>query len=144
MIELCPVQERALSGLRHALSLNPLAALFGDSGSGKTTVLRALEHETGARYLTLADLTLAMRTRHPLAIEETFEQIVLEALEQNPCVIIDDVDILEGVVSSGCGSYPRSQWLNAPAMTFPPADKVTYASANVSSVSFFCQPNISQ
>lgn len=101
----------------HALSLNPLAALFGDSGSGKTTVLRALERETGARYLTLVDLTLAMRARHPLAIEETFEQIVLEALELNACVIIDDVDILEGVVSGCGGSYPRAQWLNAAAMT---------------------------
>jgi len=117
MIQLSPVQQRALTGLRHALSLNSIALLSGENGSGKTTVLGELQRETDARLVTLADILSAMRTRHPLAFEETFEKIVLEALEENPCVILDDVDVLENVVSGCPSSYPRPQWLTAPALT---------------------------
>jgi SpoVK/Ycf46/Vps4 family AAA+-type ATPase len=116
MIHLTPAQQIAFNGLCHALSLNPIALLWGDNGSGKTTVLHELEREFRARMLTLRDLLEAMRSRHPLALEETFEQIVLEALDQSDCVIIDDVDVLEGVVG-GCGGYPRSGWLEATART---------------------------
>lgn len=116
MMHLTPAQQTAFNGLRHALSINPIALLWGESGSGKTTVLHALEREFGARLLTLKDLLNAMRSQHPLALEETFEQIVLDALDQSDCVIIDDVDVLESVVG-GCRSYPRAQWLEAPALT---------------------------
>lgn len=116
MMHLTPVQQAALDGLRHALSINPIAVLWGDSGSGKTTVLRELERELGARMLTLADLLRAMRSQHPLALEETFEQLVLEALDHADCVILDDVDLLERV-AGGCHSYPRSGWMEAPALS---------------------------
>jgi SpoVK/Ycf46/Vps4 family AAA+-type ATPase len=116
MMPLTPVQQAAFNSLRHALSVNPIALLWGESGSGKTTVLHELEREFGARLLTLRDLLEAMRSQHPLALEETFERIVLEALDQSACVIIDDVDVLERVVG-GCHSYPRSRWLQAPALT---------------------------
>lgn len=115
MIQLTPAQQTAFNGVRHALSLNPIALLWGESGSGKTTVLHELQREFAARLLTLQDLLQAMRSQHPLALEETFEQIVLEAFDQADCVIIDDVDILERVVG-GCRSYPRSHWLEAPAL----------------------------
>jgi ATP-dependent 26S proteasome regulatory subunit len=116
MIRLTPAQQSAFDALRHALSLNPIALLWGENGSGKSTVLRELGRACGARLLGLKDLLEAMKSRHPLALEETFEQIVQEALEQSDCVIIDDVDVLEGVVT-GCRSYPRSNWLAAPALT---------------------------
>lgn len=117
MIQLSPVQQIALTGLRHALSLNSIALLSGENGSGKTSVLGELQRETNARMVTLADILSAMRARHPLALEETFEQVVLEALKENACVIIDDVDVLENVVSGCGGAYPRPQWLTAPALT---------------------------
>ena len=116
MPQLTPVQQAAFNGLRHALSINPIALLWGDDGSGKTTVLHELEREFGARLLTLKDLLQTMRTKHPLALEETFEQIVLDALEQSDCVIIDDADVLESVVD-GCGPYPRQRWLEAAALS---------------------------
>lgn len=116
MIHLTPAQQTAFQNVRHALSLNPIALLWGQGGSGKTTVLHELVREFGARLLTLKDLLQAMRSQHPLALEETFEQTVLEALDRSDCVIIDDVDVLERVVG-GCGSYPRANWLEAPALT---------------------------
>ncbi|MFN0056020.1 MAG: AAA family ATPase [Planctomycetales bacterium] len=116
MNSLTPVQRTAFLGIRHALSLNPVALLWGESGCGKTMVLQELEREFGARLLTMKDLLEAMKSRHPLALEETFEQIVIDALQQSDCVIIDDVDVLESVVG-GCRSYPRSNWLDAVALT---------------------------
>jgi SpoVK/Ycf46/Vps4 family AAA+-type ATPase len=115
-IQLTPAQKTALNSLRHALTLNPVALLWGDNGSGKTTVLQELARECHMRMLTLKDLLEAMRSQHPLALEETFERIVLEALDLAEGVIIDDVDVLESVVG-GCRSYPRSDWLEAPALT---------------------------
>ncbi len=113
MTRLSPAQLSAFNGLRRALSINPIALLWGDHGSGKTTVLEELQREIGGRLLTLKDLLLAMRSKHPLAMEETFEQVVLEALETESCVLIDDLDVLENV-GSGCGgAYPRPGWLAA-------------------------------
>src|SRR5262249_23598309 len=60
------------------------------------------------------DLLTAMRSRHPLALEETFEQVVLEAFETDSCVMIDDMDVLESVVGGCGGAYPRPGWLSAP------------------------------
>jgi transitional endoplasmic reticulum ATPase len=116
MIQLTPSQQIAFDGLWHALSINPIAVLWGETGLGKTTVLRELQRAMGAHLLTLKHLLEAMRSKHPLALEETFEQIVREALDQSSCVIIDDVDVLEQVVM-GCGSYPRSNWLESVALT---------------------------
>ena len=116
MPQLTPVQQAAFSGLRHALSINPIALLWGDDGSGKSTVLHELQREFGARLLTLKDLLQAMRTKHPLAFEETFEQIVLDAFDQSDCVIIDDADVLESVVD-GCGPYPRQRWLESAGLS---------------------------
>lgn len=116
MKKLSPVQQTALNGLRRSLSINPIALLAGDNGSGKTTILQELQRETRGRLLTLADLSSAMREKHPLALEETFEQIVLAALQEDDFVIIDDVDVLEGVVSGCGGAYPRPSWLSAPAI----------------------------
>lgn len=116
MTKLCPVQQSALNGLRRSLSINPIALLAGENGSGKTTVLQELQRETQARLLTLAEMLSAMRAKHPLALEETFEQIVLEALEESDCVIFDDMDVLESVVSGCIGAYPRPNWLSAPAI----------------------------
>lgn len=116
MTKLTSVQQLALDGLRRSLSINPIALLAGENGSGKTTVLQELQRETQARLLTLAELLSAMRAKHPLALEETFEQIVLKALEESDCVIFDDVDVLESVASGCAGAYPRPNWLSAPTI----------------------------
>ena len=67
-IQLCPAQQRAYDGLLHALPVGNVFVLSGDTGSGKTTVLREVHGATGGAFLTLSDFVNAMRSRHPLAL----------------------------------------------------------------------------
>src|SRR4029453_11111148 len=80
---LCPAQQTAFDALSGALGDGNVFVLSGDSGKGKTTVLRALHRQTGGAYLTARDFLDAMRLRHPLAIEEAFEELVLAALQSH-------------------------------------------------------------
>src|SRR5947207_4594445 len=89
-IQLCPAQQRAYDGLLHALPVGNVFVLSGDTGSGKTTVLREVHGATGGAFLTLSDFVNAMRSRHPLALEETFFQMVMDAFGANKCVLVDD------------------------------------------------------
>ncbi|MFL5341482.1 MAG: AAA family ATPase [Gemmataceae bacterium] len=110
---LAPAQQRAYSGLIDALPRANVFVLSGSSGGGRTTVLHALHRAVGGRLLTLKDFVNAMRSRDPLAMEETLYQLVQDALLEHDCVLVDDLDVLYQV-TAGCGSYPRSGFLEAP------------------------------
>jgi ATP-dependent 26S proteasome regulatory subunit len=107
---LCPAQRRALDQLRDALPVGHVFVLGGGSGSGKTTVLRALHDQVGGAFRTLKPFLDAMRLQHPLALEEAFEQWLRAALADNDLVILDDLNLLTAT-TGGCGSYPRSGFL---------------------------------
>jgi transitional endoplasmic reticulum ATPase len=110
--QLCPAQERAFTGLMAGVQFGNVV-LHGGTGMGKTTVLRRLHAEIGGAFLTMKELVDAMQARDPFSLEETFGQIVMEALKANPVVIIDDFDLLGNVVA-GCSNYPRVNFLYAP------------------------------
>lgn len=88
----------------------PVLGLTGSSGAGKTTVLQKLREQIGGEWLSSRELLHALRTCHPLAIEETFERIVETALQNAEHVFLDDLSLLTSVVS-GCGAYPRANFL---------------------------------
>ena len=111
MISLCPAQQTTFDRLTASLKISPIAVLDGRHGSGKTTVLQQVCEAQEGFFLPLGALALAMRSANPLALEETFERQVSDALSQYPAVILDDVDLLLNVVE-GCGSYPRSGWIS--------------------------------
>lgn len=111
MHPLCPAQQVTFDALQHSLTLNPIGVLEGRGGSGRTEVLRALCEAHKGVWLPLSDLVVEMRLANPLALEETFERLVSSALERHPAVFLDDIEGLLGVVD-GCGSYPRSNWIN--------------------------------
>jgi shikimate kinase len=113
---LCAAQQEAFDRLEHLLTLASTFVLLGNSGSGKTTILQRLGSATGAGILNMQQLMDAMRTRHPLSLEETFEQLVMNALSANELVIVDDLDLLNDVMCS-YRPYPRSGLLNAPLLT---------------------------
>src|SRR5262249_20842139 len=46
-------------------------------------------------------------------LEETLDQCIREALAAHDCVIVDDLNLISDVAVGGCGSYPRSGFLNA-------------------------------
>jgi transitional endoplasmic reticulum ATPase len=112
--KLSPTQQTAFEGLRHGLPLGNVFVLWGAVGSGKSTVLGEVHEATGGAFLTMKDFIDAMQARHPFGLEETFAELVMSALSEHDCVLIDDVDLLSNVVHGGCHMYPRSGWLEAP------------------------------
>ena len=115
-IALCPAQRRAFESLISISSVGQTLALYGSTGAGKSTVLREAHRELGGAFLNMKDLIEAMRGRHPLALEETFEEVVMGALNTHDTVIVDDLHLLNNVVC--CGHfYPRLGLLNAPLTT---------------------------
>lgn len=85
---------------------------------GKTTLLQELHRQQGGAFLNMRDFVDRLQSRHPLALEETFERMVMEALREHDTVILDDLHLITAV-GSGCygNAYPRPQFLNAPAAT---------------------------
>ena len=114
--QLSPAQQKAFDVLQHARSIGNVFVLHGHAGMGKTTVLREVERAHGGAFLTMSTFLDAMKSKHPLALEETFEEWVRQALEQHECVLVDDLHLLQEVVQ-GCGFYPRSNLLNMPLTT---------------------------
>lgn len=115
-IELCPAQRRAFETLVSISSVGHTLALYGNTGAGKSTVLREAHRELGGAFLNMKDFIGEMRGRHPLALEETFEGMVMGALDAHDTVIVDDLHLLNNVVC--CGHfYPRMGFLNAPLTT---------------------------
>jgi predicted AAA+ superfamily ATPase len=117
-VRLCPAQQRGYETLRQLLPLGNGFVLSARTGAGRTTILRLLRDQAGGTLLTLRDFLAAMRRRDPRAFEETFEQMVLEALEGHDQVIVDDLHLLTAVVDSSDNYfYPRRGLLNAPLTT---------------------------
>jgi predicted AAA+ superfamily ATPase len=104
--DLCPAQQRALAQLIQVLPMFSIVGLVGRQGQGKSTVLRKLHEQTGGEWLCAREILHALRERHPLAIEESLEQLLGAALQNAQYVYLDDLSLLTSVVS-GCGAYPR-------------------------------------
>jgi SpoVK/Ycf46/Vps4 family AAA+-type ATPase len=113
---LCPAQQHAFDGLSAALPDGHVFVLSGGVGMGKTTVLRALHRQVGGAFLTIKNVVDALRPRHPLAVEETFAELVMTALHGHDRVFVDDLHLVTDVVC-GCGNYPRAGFLNGPLTT---------------------------
>src|SRR5262249_20996449 len=90
----CPAQQKAFDQLKQVLPLFPVLGLIGASGAGKTTLLRELQRSTGGEWLSMKEMLHAMRTRHPLALEETFQQIVEAGFQNADAVYLDDYHLL--------------------------------------------------
>jgi hypothetical protein len=63
----------------------------------------------------MKDFVDASVQRHPLALEETLHQLVLQALKAHSVVIVDDLHLLD-LYHAGCHFYPRSGYLNSVMM----------------------------
>ncbi len=115
--ELCPAQLEAFRFIEAALESAPIVSLWGASGRGMTTVLRHVQAKTGATYLTMKAVLDALQERHPLAVEETIERMLMAALETSTAVILDDIHLVTSSISGHCGSYPRANFIEAPMMS---------------------------
>jgi shikimate kinase len=111
--QLCPAQQQAFDQLSQVLPSFSVVGLTGRSGAGKTTVLRKLRERTGGEWISARELLHALRQRHPLAIEETLEQLIEAAFRGAEHVYLDDLSLVSAVVAGGCGAYPRPNFLAA-------------------------------
>ena len=108
---LTPTQQRACSAIEDFIPLGHIFAVRGGTGLGKTTVLRDLHGRLGGAFLPTRDYMQGMAERHPLALEECFEERVLSALREHRHVFIDDLHLLIDV-TGGCGAYPKPGLIN--------------------------------
>jgi ATP-dependent 26S proteasome regulatory subunit len=114
-VQLSPSQQQGYDELRRLFPLGNVFVLAGNDGVGRTTVLRRLHHEVGGAFVNMKDFMSALRQHSPAALEETFEQIVLQALESHDIVIVDDLRLLTNVTAHHF--YPRYSLLDAPLTT---------------------------
>lgn len=110
-IQLCPVQQCAFDTLIRQRSLNRVFELYSPSGTGCSTVLQRLHLVLGGALLQMRDFIEQLQQKQPLALEETFEQMVMAALTQHSVVLIDDLHLFNQIVLCG-HAYPRSGLLN--------------------------------
>jgi hypothetical protein len=134
---LCPAQQHALDRLRHVLTLGNVFALRSDTGLGRTTVLRELHTQLGGAFLNMADYMAALQTSDPVALEETFERLIFDALRAHPAVVVDDLHLLACVVG-GCNHfYQRKGLLDMPLTTL-----ATFAAEAGKKLIFGCDESV--
>src|SRR5262245_49492556 len=114
-IQLCPAQQSVLESLLKGLEIGSIFRVWGGVGRGKTTVLKEDHKQTGGAFLSMKDFVEASSVKHPLALEETLYNLVLDALKAHSVVILDDLHLLD-LFSAGCHFYPRSGFLNSVLM----------------------------
>jgi ATP-dependent 26S proteasome regulatory subunit len=110
---LSPSQEKAFDAARRDLEATSLVALWTPSGLGRTTILRALHARSGGAFLSMRRYMDALSEAHPLALEETFQELVVSALRKHDVVYVDDVHLLSAVTCCAYG-YPKQKLLIAP------------------------------
>ena len=120
-ISLCPAQQRAFDNLVRSFPVGDIFVVQSAGGTGRTTLLRAAHARCGGVMLTIKNLVDAAREKHPLALEESFYQVVWDALAGNDVVIVDDLHKLT-MLAHQCHGYPRGQWIDSPLLAL-----VTYA-----------------
>lgn len=114
---LCPAQQQARDKLHQLLPLAQVFVLLGNTGLGRTTLLSEMHREIGGAFLNMKDFIDTLRQNDPVALEETFEELVMDALASHDLVIVDDLNLLTDVVG-GCNHfYPRNGLLNVPLTT---------------------------
>jgi hypothetical protein len=68
----------ALDSLLKGLQIGSIFRLSGGVGRGKTTVLKEVHKQIGGAFLGMTDFVAAASLKHPLALEETLYNLVLD------------------------------------------------------------------
>jgi SpoVK/Ycf46/Vps4 family AAA+-type ATPase len=108
---LSPVQRKAADALLEGVSVGGILVLNGDSGSGKTAILKHIHALRGGVLIGVREFMSALRERDPGAIEEAFLHTVEEAMHAHDLVLVDDLHLVTYIV--GHYNYPRRYLLDA-------------------------------
>ena len=112
--DLSPTQRDAYDRLVAALPAGNIFELRSKPGRGRSTILSLIHAAKGGAFLTVRDFVECLDKRHPLALEEALYEVLLDALREHDCVIVDDFHVATAVTRGGCSFYPRNGLLNAP------------------------------
>lgn len=84
------LSRHASARLHAALADRPIVLLHGARQSGKTTLVRAMAEETGARYVTLDDLTVLAAARNDAAgfLAGSAEPLVVDEVQRAPDLLL--------------------------------------------------------
>jgi hypothetical protein len=110
-IILTPAQARALQALVEGLASGDILTLQGRAGCGKSLILRQLHTVTGGVLVNMRELISGLAERQLQAIEESFLQMMEQALAAHDVVIVDDLHLVTELVDA-C-DYPRAFLLDA-------------------------------
>ncbi len=97
LVPLSPAQQRTLDTLVTVAQVSPVTVLQGETGTGKTTILRYLQQRLGAHFINLSDIFEALKNVDPQALDETVYGVLTDALAQSDLIIFDDLTNLEQV-----------------------------------------------
>ncbi|HLH01342.1 MAG TPA: AAA family ATPase [Bryobacteraceae bacterium] len=98
ILQLTPAQDKAAGELRDAIAAVDVCLLSGDTGTGKTTVLRRLACELDGSYVAIGAFLPRLRTRSPFAIEESVLETLETALADNSLLLVDDLQFLSAIL----------------------------------------------
>jgi transitional endoplasmic reticulum ATPase len=112
--DLSPTQRDAYDRLVAALPAGNIFDLRSKPGRGRSTILSLIHAAKGGAFLTARNFVESLNKRHPLALEEALYEVLLDALREHDCVIVDDFHVATAVTRGGCSFYPRNGLLNAP------------------------------
>src|SRR5438094_9768535 len=90
-ITLTPTQKRAFDGLLGGLAAGSVVVLRGDSGMGKTAILRKVHAAEGGAFFSVRQLMDALMSQPPAAIEEACLHVVDTGRTSHALVIVGDL-----------------------------------------------------
>ncbi len=108
---LTPVQQAAADRLIASLPVGSVLILRGDAGVGKTTILNALRPETGGILLGMRSFVDMLMLRRPDAIEQSFVEMIEEAMADHEIVLVDDFHLITAI--TGHYNYTRAGLMDA-------------------------------
>jgi transitional endoplasmic reticulum ATPase len=106
---LSPKQFATFDAIRVVATTENIVHVWTRTGLGRTTILRHLQQELNANFLGMREFVAAQEDRHPLAIEDSFFELVKQNLDKSKPLILDDFHLLFKL-SSNCCSYPRASY----------------------------------
>ncbi len=116
-LSLCPTQQRTYDRVLAWLPHRSPIVVNSSGGGGTTTILQQLHADRGGVLLSYRNFLDTLNTRHPLALDETFDQWMRLALADHDLVILDNLDLFGAVGQGGhSSSYPRPGLVTIPLL----------------------------
>ena len=91
---LSPSQQILFNGIIDAAGSAPLINAQCRSGTGRTTVLKAVAEQLDAHFVRLADVFTSIESLHPLELEEGVLTAIAGPLRDHRAVVVDDFHIV--------------------------------------------------